>query len=81
LRRGCRSIVFDPAVEAEVTKSDASETGLERPAIESDSLVRDSIPIFCDVLSTTGHEKPCGNLGGPSSKAKYSLVTDSEPVP
>ena len=31
--------------------------------------------------STTGHVKPCGNLGGPSSKAKYYLATDSEPVP
>jgi len=48
-RQAERDVVFDPAVEAEVTKSDASETGLERPAIESDSLVRDSIPIFCDV--------------------------------
>jgi hypothetical protein len=28
--------------------------------------------------STTGHEKPGGNQGGPSSKAKYLLVTDSE---
>ena len=32
-------------------------------------------------LSTTGHEKSCGNLGGPPSKAKYSPVTDSELVP
>ena len=31
--------------------------------------------------STAGHEKPCGNLGGPSSKAKYYLTTDSGPVP
>ena len=28
--------------------------------------------------STTGHEKSGGNLGGPSSKAKYLLATDSE---
>jgi len=28
--------------------------------------------------STAGHEKSCGNLGGPSSKAKYFLSTDSE---
>ena len=34
-----------------------------------------------EVLSTTGPEKPCGNLGRPRSKAKYSLMTDSEPVP
>ena len=28
--------------------------------------------------STTGHVKPGGNKGGPPSKAKHSLVTDSE---
>ena len=33
------------------------------------------------ILSTTGHVKPCGKLGGPSSKAKYLLMTDSELVP
>ena len=32
-------------------------------------------------LSTTGHEKSCGNPGGPPSKAKYSQVTDSGEVP
>ena len=31
--------------------------------------------------STTGHVKPCGNMGGPSSKAKYYPMTDSERVP
>ena len=29
-------------------------------------------------LSTVGHEKSCGNLGGPPSKAKYVIATDSE---
>ena len=33
------------------------------------------------ILSTTGHVKPCGKLGGPSSKAKYPLMTDSGLVP
>ena len=28
--------------------------------------------------STTRHEKPRGNLGGPSSKPKYPPATDSE---
>ncbi len=28
--------------------------------------------------SRAGHVKPRLNLGGPSSKAKYELVTDSE---
>ena len=32
------------------------------------------------ILSSTEHEKFCVNLRGPSRKAKYSLVTDSEPV-
>ena len=31
--------------------------------------------------SKAGHEKPCLKLGGPSSKAKYSVMTDSELVP
>ena len=32
-------------------------------------------------LSTTGHVQSCGKLGGPPSKAKDYLMTDSEPVP
>ncbi len=32
-------------------------------------------------VSRAGHEKPCLKLGGPSSKAKYSVLTDSELVP
>ena len=32
-------------------------------------------------LSTAGHVKPCRNLGGPPSKAKYEVATDSEQVP
>lgn len=32
-------------------------------------------------LSNTGHVESCVNLGRPLSKAKYELVTDSEPVP
>ena len=30
--------------------------------------------------SRAGHVKSCLNMGGPSSKAKYSLPTDSELV-
>ncbi len=33
------------------------------------------------IPSRAGHVKPGLNLGGPPSKAKYSLVTDSELVP
>ena len=33
------------------------------------------------ILSTAGHEESRGKQEGPPSKAKYSLMTDSEPVP
>jgi hypothetical protein len=33
------------------------------------------------ILSTAGHVKPRGKLGGPPPKAKYFLATDSEQVP
>jgi hypothetical protein len=32
-------------------------------------------------LSRAGHVESCLKMGGPSSKAKYSLPTDSELVP
>ena len=54
---------------------------MERPAIGGDSPVFEMLSHPRVSPSTTRHVKPCGNLGGPSSKAKYSLVTDSEPVP
>ena len=53
-------------------------TGLENLAIEGDSPVREA---QADVLSRAGHVKSCLNIGGPPSKAKYSLLTDSEQVP
>ena len=36
---------------------------------------------WLDVLSRAEHVKFCLKIGGPPSKAKYSLLTDSEPVP
>ena len=68
--------------DQEVTNRDVSRTALERPAIQSESLVGESVHDFlAEFPSTTGHEKPCGNLGGPSSKAKHYSATDSELVP
>ena len=49
--------------------------------VEGDSPVNKNITTLDRFLSTTGHEKPGRNLGRPLSKAKYSLMTDSEPVP
>ena len=55
--------------------------GLERPAIEGKSPVAKSRETPRRILSTAGHVKPRRNPAGPSAKAKYSLVTDSEAVP
>ncbi len=54
------------------------QNGLESPAIAGDS------PVCVErgkSLSRAGHVKSCLNMGGPPSKPKYSLVTDSEQVP
>ncbi len=48
---------------------------------EGDTPVRENGAELSEYLSTLGHEKPRGNLGGPSSKAKYYPTTDSEQVP
>jgi hypothetical protein len=57
---------------------EVKQNGLESPAIAGDSPVCVEI---CGSLSRAGHVKPCLNVGGPPSKPKYSLVTDSEQVP
>ena len=59
-----------------------AEGFLEETAIEGESPVSERFDDSLDRFpSTTGHEKPCGNPGGPSPKAKYYSATDSEPVP
>ena len=57
---------------------DEKQNGLESPAIAGDSPV---CVETCGSLSRAGHVKPCSKMGGPPSKPKYSLVTDSELVP
>ena len=52
-----------------------------RSGREGDTPVREIGCASVEYLSTMGHEQPRGNLGGPSSKAKYVQVTDSELVP
>ena len=54
---------------------------MESPAKEGDSPVRENSTIFIWNLSRAGHVKPCLKLGGPPSKAKYELMTDSVEVP
>lgn len=54
---------------------------LEKPAREGNSPVSEICLTQYSILSTAAHAKCRRNPRGPSRKAKYSLVTDSEPVP
>ena len=54
---------------------------MEKPTRERDSRVCENIQPVVWHPSNAEHEKFCMNLPGPSGKAKYSEVTDSEPVP
>ena len=52
-----------------------------RPATERESRVfeRERVPSW--IQSTAGHEESRGKSGGPPSKPKYYLMTDSGAVP
>ena len=52
---------------------------MERQRGQSDTLVYGRA--YDMSVSRAGHVVSCLNMGGPSSKAKYYLTTDSEPVP
>ena len=58
-----------------------SRTTLGRSATEGESPVGEIGAAPWRYLSRAGHEKPCLNLGGPPSKAKYETATDSAEVP
>ena len=64
-----------------VTKDRPNRMTLERSTVDGDSPVGKMIVPPAVFPSTAGHEESCRNPGGPSPKAKYSSVTDSEPVP
>ena len=54
---------------------------MEIQATQGDSPVCEITSERDGYLSRAGHVKSGLKLGGPPSKAKYSLMTDSEPVP
>ena len=60
------------------SKKVIAECGLERSTTEGDSPVFESYKSLAEHLSRPSHVKPGLNLRGPSRKAKYSLMTDSE---
>ena len=55
--------------------------GMERPAIDGDSPVIETEADRSGYPSTAGHVQSGGNPRGPSRKAKYYWLTDSELVP
>ena len=57
------------------------QNNLERLTKEGESPVHEMKQSLKCILSTAGHEESCRNQRGPSRKAKYSLLTDSEQVP
>ena len=60
-----------------VRKSKGRRTALGRPAREGESPVSETRATLGAYLSRTGHEKSCLNPGGPPSKAKDVMATDS----
>ncbi len=54
---------------------------MESSARQGESPVREKRSKRYRHLSRAGHVESGLNLGGPPSKAKYSLMTDSEQVP
>ena len=53
---------------------------MEKPTIASDSLVREKLRKLSGIQSISGHVESGEKTGGPPSKPKYYLMTDSEAV-
>ena len=53
---------------------------MEKPTIGSESLVDERSSDLSSIQSISGHVESGENTGGPPSKPKYYLMTDSEAV-
>ena len=53
---------------------------MEKPTIGSDSLVDEKRGGLSSIQSISGHVESGENVGGPPSKPKYYLMTDSGAV-
>ena len=53
---------------------------MEKPTVESDSLVGERLMESSGIQSISGHVKSGEKTGGPPSKPKYYLMTDSGAV-
>ena len=60
---GCKS--QDAGLKAcdEVRNLNRSQRSMERATVEGDSPVGETVTASFAILSTTGHEEPCGNPG------------------
>ena len=65
----------------EVTKGRGSGTAWEGRRNRVRAPYAKPRPLRSLIPSSAGHVKPGAKQGGPPSKAEYSPVTDSEPVP
>ena len=54
--------------------------GMEKPTIEGESPVNEKRRETNSIHSISGHEESGEKTGGPPSKPKYYLMTDSEAV-
>ena len=79
----CRGTVPPPGPRrgGAVTKGSRSGTAWEGRRNRVRAPYAKRIPLRGRLPSSAGHVKPGANQGGPPSKAEYSPVTDSEPVP
>jgi hypothetical protein len=81
-RRGCGAQLDRCADRSGSYKPELQSNGMGRPTIAGDSPVDEEAEApWIGYPSTAGHVESRGNLGGPPPKTKYSLATDSEPVP
>ena len=78
---GCGSPARPTARGGEVTKDPVSGTAWKGRPQRVRAPYANPRPPRGPCPSTAGQVKPGGKQGGPPSKAKYSPVTDSEPVP
>ncbi len=66
-----KTCLGEPQIAQGVTNLFSNRRSLERATIEGDSPVDEREETPDVILSTAGHVKSRGNLGGPPSKAKY----------
>ena len=79
--QGCRAMQAKRQIARELQNIWIGESTWKVRAKEGDSPVVEIHISLAWYLSTAGPVESRRNLGGPSSKAKYYLATDSEQVP